>query len=59
VGVAIKARSGSDAVRPSAARAVLDRVFPGFLREPVPARFVDVFSLVGTRVGELAAVFRG
>jgi L-asparaginase II len=58
VGIAIKVRSGSDVVRPKAALAVLERVFPGWLQAATPARFVQVFNLVGAQVGAHAAVWQ-
>jgi L-asparaginase II len=54
VGVALKVRSGTDVVRPVAALALLERYFPGLLREPAPRRFSDVTNAVGAVVGEIA-----
>jgi L-asparaginase II len=57
LGLALKVRSGSDAVRPKAALAVLEKTLPSLVQVPIPPRFVDVFNLVGARVGEHAAIF--
>jgi L-asparaginase II len=58
VGLAIKARSGSDVVRPAAVLAVLEHVFPGLLNTPALPKFTQVWNLAGTLVGENASVWR-
>jgi L-asparaginase II len=51
LGVAIKARSGADAVRPAATVALLERFFPGLLRSEVPAKFTRITNVAGAEVG--------
>lgn len=52
LGLALRARSGSDVVRPQAALAVLARLVPDALPTGVPEVYTAVFNLVGQRVGE-------
>lgn len=54
LGLAIRARSGSDLVRPQAALAILERLLPEAVPSGVPAAYTAVFNLVGQRVGEYA-----
>jgi len=53
--LALRARSGSDAVRPQAALALLARFAPEVVPEVVSPEFTAVFNLVGQRVGEIVA----
>jgi L-asparaginase II len=59
LGVALRARSGSELVRPAAALAVLARLLPGQLAGEPPEQYTTVFNLVGQRVGEYAAQWVG
>jgi L-asparaginase II len=59
LGLAVRVRSGSDAVRPAAALAVLERLVPGFLPTSFPDHFTSVLNLVGQQVGEHVARWHG
>ncbi len=54
VGVAIKIRSGADAVRPVAVWALLSSWFGATCPEPLPERFQVVTNAAGRAVGEIA-----
>jgi L-asparaginase II len=57
LGVAIKARTGSDVARPAATVAVLEKFFPGLLKSEVPARFTKISNVAGAEVGGYEAHF--
>jgi L-asparaginase II len=59
LGLAMRARSGSDQVRPQAALALIERLVPDALPDEVPASYTTVFNLVGQRVGEYAVRWEG
>ena len=45
-------------VRPVAVATLLEKFFPGLLKEPLPARFTRVTNAVGAEVGEYRATLR-
>lgn len=55
LGLALKVRSGGDAVRPVAAFNVLRRWFPALTVPELPAAFWQVTNVVGRPVGEIRA----
>ncbi|MFT3921638.1 MAG: asparaginase [Myxococcales bacterium] len=55
LGLALRARSGSDAVRPQAALSLLERFVPEALPAAVPSEYTGVFNLVGQHVGDIVA----
>jgi L-asparaginase II len=59
LGLAIKVSTASEAVRPMAVMAILQRYFPGFVAEDIPERWKLVTNHVGTTVGAYTARFEG
>ncbi|MDB4971889.1 MAG: asparaginase [Myxococcaceae bacterium] len=57
LGIAIKVSTGSEAIRPIATAAILERFVPGLLHEVLPARYRLVHNVVGAEVGELVTRF--
>jgi L-asparaginase II len=55
LGLAIKAQTGCDLVRPAATVAVLERFFPGLLKMEPPRRFTKVSNVAGAEVGAYVA----
>jgi L-asparaginase II len=58
LGIAIKAQSGSELVRPLATLAVLEAALPGFVGAPLPDRYRCVYNVVGAEVGALVTRLR-
>lgn len=53
LGIAIKIESGSELARPVAVEAVLARVLPGLLTDPLPDSYRLVTNVVGAEVGAI------
>lgn len=58
LGLALKARSGSELVRPVATLAVLEAALPGFVGAALPDRYRCVYNVVGAEVGALVTRLR-
>ncbi len=57
LGLAIKVSTASEAVRPIAVMALLQRYFPGFVTTELPERWRAIHNFAGTPVGEYIARF--
>ncbi|HEY6882041.1 MAG TPA: asparaginase [Polyangiales bacterium] len=57
IGLAIKVSTAAESVRPLAVMSILQRYFPGFVSEDVPARWKLITNHAGLTVGEYVARF--